>query len=133
MPWTETPAAEDVAPWAATPAAEDVAPWAETAAAEESGPWGDAPAPEAAAEPSWPPFIAEAEEAPPSQALFARDTPAESAPAAQGYGEVADRLEAIARALRDDPAAFLAGGSGDALGLLVTGFVIGYRQARRER
>lgn len=134
MPWTPTPAAEDVAPWAEIPAAEDVAPWAETPAAEEAGPWGDTPASEAAAEPAWPPFIAEAEEAPASQALFARDTPAESAPApaAQGYGEVADRLEAIARALRDDPASFLAGGSGDALGLLVTGFVLGYGHGRRE-
>jgi hypothetical protein len=48
------------------------------------------------------------------------------------YGEVADRLETIARSLRDDPAAFLAGGSGDALGLLVTGFVLGYGHGRRE-
>ena len=56
---------------------------------------------------------------------------AATAPAAE-YGEVADRLETIARALRDDPAAFLAGGSGDALGLLVTGFVLGYGHGRRE-
>ncbi|MBD0318701.1 MAG: hypothetical protein ICV87_00095 [Gemmatimonadetes bacterium] len=53
-------------------------------------------------------------------------------PAAPEYGEVADRLEAIARSLRDDPAAFLAGGTGDALGLLVTGFVLGYGHGRRE-
>ena len=56
---------------------------------------------------------------------------AATAPAAE-YGEVADRLETIARSLRDDPAAFLAGGSGDALGLLVTGFVLGYGHGRRE-
>jgi hypothetical protein len=57
------------------------------------------------------------------------------APAPSGaaeYAEVADRLETIARSLRDDPAAFLAGGSGDALGLLVTGFVLGYGHGRRE-
>ena len=57
-------------------------------------------------------------------------TPAPSA--AAEYAEVADRLETIARSLRDDPAAFLAGGSGDALGLLVTGFVLGYGHGRRE-
>jgi hypothetical protein len=56
---------------------------------------------------------------------------ASPAPAAE-YGEVADRLETIARALRDDPASFLAGGSGDALGLLVTGFVLGYGHGRRQ-
>jgi hypothetical protein len=50
---------------------------------------------------------------------------------AAGYGEVADRLEAIARALRDDPGSFLAGGSDDALGLLVTGFALGFGQGRR--
>lgn len=56
-----------------------------------------------------------------------------SAPsAAAEYAEVADRLETIARSLRDDPAAFLASGSGDALGLLVTGFVLGYGHGRRE-
>lgn len=165
MPWAETPAPEEAAPWADTlapeesaswaenPAPHDVAPWAETPSADDAGPWGDTPASEPG-EPSWPPFVAEAEEAPPAQALFAHDAPVaaesaydaepayadqDAAPAthtvaaadAAGYGEVADRLEAIARALRDDPAAFLAGGSGDALGLLVTGFVLGFEQARR--
>ncbi len=163
--WAESPARDESAPWAANPAPHDVAPWAETPSADDAGPWGDTPAPEAetSAEPSWPPFIAEAEEAPPAQALFAHDAPVveESAPAAEsssaydaeatyaalddapatqpvaaadaaGYGEVADRLEAIARALRDDPGSFLAGGSGDALGLLVTGFVLGYGHGRRE-
>ena len=156
-PWAGSPAADETAPWAANPAPHDVAPWAETPSADDAGPWGDTPAPEAeaSAEPSWPPFVAEAEEAPPAQALFAHDTPVvESSPAhdpeaayavfddapptqpvaaadASGYGEVADRLEAIARALRDDPRSFLTGGSGDALGLLVTGFVLGYGHGRR--
>ena len=172
MPWAESPASEEAALWAETPvpvetargaettAPHDVAPWAETPSAGDAGPWGDSPAPGASGEPSWPPFIAEAEEAPPAQALFAHDAPAveesasapaygaeaadtafEDAPAtsliaasdAAGYGEVADRLEAIARALRDGPGSFLAGGSGDALGLLVTGFVLGYGHGRRER
>ncbi len=147
MPWAETPAPEEAAPWAETPAPLDVAPWAETPSADDAGPWGDTPAPEAEGlgEPSWPPFIAEAEEAPPAQALFAHDASVEAfgdgpiAPSqpvaasdAAGYGEVADRLEAIARALRDDPGSFLSGGSGDALGLLVTGFVLGYGHGRRE-
>jgi hypothetical protein len=155
-PWAETPAPEEAAPWAEKPAPHDVAPWAETPSADDAGPWGDsAPEAEASAEPSWPPFIAEAEVAPPAQALFAHGAPVveETAPAespsapeaayvpatqtvpasnAQAYGEVADRLESIARALRDDPGSFLAGGSGDALGLLVTGFVLGYGHGRRE-
>ncbi|HEX8675020.1 MAG TPA: hypothetical protein VF710_24175 [Longimicrobium sp.] len=150
--WVEAPAPAEAAPWAEKPAPHDVAPWAETPSAEEAGPWGDsAPEAEASAEPQWPPFIAEAEDAPPAQALFAHDAPVieESAPDesqstpeaatqtvaasdASAYGEVADRLESIARALRDDPGSFLAGGSGDALGLLVTGFVLGYGHGRRE-
>jgi hypothetical protein len=51
-----------------------------------------------------------------------------AAPASAGLDEVAERLELIARALRSDPDGFLAGGSADPLGLLVTGFVLGYRQ-----
>jgi len=155
-PWAETPAPEEATPWAEKPAPHDVAPWAETPSADEAGPWGDsAPEAETSAEPAWPRFIAEAEEAPPAQALFAHDAPvteetapaespsaseAATAPATQtvpasdapAYGEVADRLESIARALRHDPGSFLAGGSGDALGLLVTGFVLGYGHGRRE-
>ena len=46
---------------------------------------------------------------------------------AGAFAEVADRLESIARSLRDDPGAFLAGGARDPLSLLVTGFVLGYR------
>lgn len=42
------------------------------------------------------------------------------------FAEVAERLEGIARALREDPDGFLAGDAGDPLGLLVTGFVLGY-------
>lgn len=152
-PWAETPAPGEAASWAEKPAPHDVAPWAETPSADDAGPWGDsAPEAETSAEPQWPPFIAEAEEAPPAHALFAHDAPVveETAPAdapeaayapatqpvpasdAPVYGEVADRLESIARALRDDPGSFLAGGSGDALGLLVTGFVLGYGHGRRQ-
>ncbi|MDB4950671.1 MAG: hypothetical protein JWM27_3320 [Gemmatimonadetes bacterium] len=47
------------------------------------------------------------------------------------YEEVAARLERIARSLRESPAAFLGGGSADALDLLVTGFVLGYTQRGR--
>lgn len=149
--WIEAPAPAEAAPWAEKPAPHDVAPWAETPSAEDAGPWGDSAPEEPSAEPQWPPFIAEVEEAPPAQALFAHDAPVfeESAPDespstpeaatqtvpasdASAYGEVADRLESIARALRDDPGSFLAGGSGDALGLLVTGFVLGYGHGRRE-
>ncbi|MBW3656870.1 MAG: hypothetical protein KY444_12285, partial [Gemmatimonadetes bacterium] len=87
MPWAEAPAPEEAAAWAEKPAPHDVAPWAETPSADEAGPWGDTPAPgaETSAEPSWPPFIAEAEEAPPAQALFAHDAPVaeESAPTAE--------------------------------------------------
>ncbi len=44
--------------------------------------------------------------------------------------DVADRLEAAARALREDPDAFLRGRAGDPLHLLLAGFVLGYRQGR---
>jgi len=57
--------------------------------------------------------------------------PAAAAPAdVSAFGEVADRLQAIAQALRSDPAGFMAGQGSDPLGLLVTGFVLGF-QARR--
>jgi hypothetical protein len=49
-------------------------------------------------------------------------------PNAAAFAEVAERLEGIARALRERPGELLAGGSGDALELLVTGFVLGYTQ-----
>ncbi|HYH81298.1 MAG TPA: hypothetical protein VEX86_15955, partial [Longimicrobium sp.] len=67
-------------------------------------------------------------------ASHAEPTPA--APAAPqadvsaAFGEVADRLQAIADALRSDPAGFMAGQGSDPLGLLVTGFVLGF-QARQ--
>ncbi|HYW09091.1 MAG TPA: hypothetical protein VE913_19180 [Longimicrobium sp.] len=48
------------------------------------------------------------------------------------FAEVASRLEGIARALRDDPSAFFASAGSDPLGLLVTGFVLGYGQRPRE-
>jgi hypothetical protein len=61
--------------------------------------------------------------------------PAEAAPAAAHhtnghFGEVAARLERIARRLREDPEAFLGGGSSDPFDLLVTGFVLGAAQRR---
>jgi hypothetical protein len=63
---------------------------------------------------------------------------ADAGPASLGGGtadamaEVAERLEGIARRLREQPAEVLAGGAGtDPLELLVTGFALGYAQGRR--
>ena len=83
---------------------------------------GDAP-------PAWESFTSSA------PAPAAEEAPAQPAAAASGaspFAGVADRLEAIARALRDDPNAFLSGaqGGGDPLALLVAGFVLGW-QARQ--
>lgn len=50
---------------------------------------------------------------------------------ADTFGEVAGRLEAIARTLRERPDSLLSGGSDDPLALLVTGYVLGYTQGRR--
>lgn len=52
--------------------------------------------------------------------------PAEHADAASPFDDVAERLEAIARMLRERPDELLAGGSPDPLALLVTGYVMGY-------
>lgn len=52
--------------------------------------------------------------------------PAEPAGAESPFDDVAARLEAIARMLRDRPDELLAGGSSDPLALLVTGYVMGY-------
>ncbi|HEX8690994.1 MAG TPA: hypothetical protein VF746_01030 [Longimicrobium sp.] len=59
------------------------------------------------------------------EAASAAESP--SASLAGAFDDVAERLEAIARALREDPQGFLAGGRGDPLSLLVTGFVLGIR------
>lgn len=98
----------DSQPWEtpAPPAAEDL-PWLEMPA---DGPRVHPAEVAAPAEPSWESILA----------------PADDEPAPQRFGEVADRLESIARALREDPDGFLAGNSADPLGLLVTGFVLGY-------
>jgi hypothetical protein len=66
----------------------------------------------------------------PASAADVSAAPAQAAgPSSNGhFGEVAARLERIARALREQPEAFMAGGSGDPLDLLVTGFVLGYTQ-----
>ena len=58
-------------------------------------------------------------------------SPQDAALAASLAG-VADRLEAAARALRERPAAFLAGGGDDPLELLLAGFALGYLQGNRE-
>ena len=51
-----------------------------------------------------------------------------AAEASGPFAAVADRLQAIADALRTDPGVFLSGaqGGGDPLALLVAGFVLGY-------
>jgi hypothetical protein len=86
--------------------------------------------------------VAEAETFAPAEssdtdtAPVAAATPAEQ-PAAVAHtladtlGEVAGRLESIARTLRERPDSLLSGGSGDPLALLVTGYVLGYTQGRR--
>jgi len=78
--------------------------------------------------------VAPAEEAWTAPEALSEPTPAAQPAAAHAdvsgaFADVADRLQAIVDALRSDPAAFLAGaqGGGDPLGLLVAGFVLGYR------
>lgn len=101
-------------------------------------PWsGEAAAEEGSEEPAWEMPSQAAADAPPAWESFASDTQdtpeeiaaqAESERAASPFGAVADRLEAIARTLRDDPGGFVSGaqGGGDPLALLVAGFVLGY-------
>jgi nicotinate-nucleotide--dimethylbenzimidazole phosphoribosyltransferase len=126
-----------VEPAASAPAE---APAPETAEGPEAEPAWELPAADQHAgtdtPPAWESFgagsVAAAEEA-----WTAPEAASEPTPAAQPAGgaetssafvAVADRLQAIADALRSDPAAFLAGaqGGGDPLGLLVAGFVLGY-------
>ena len=78
--------------------------------------------PAATEEPAWAAPEAVNEPTPAAQPAAA------STGAAGAFAEVADRLQAIADALRSDPAGFMAGaqGGGDPLGLLVAGFVLGY-------
>jgi len=123
----------DVGP-SATPWVEAEAPLFEPAADEAEG---------AEAEPAWELPSHAAPDAPPAWESFAptADAPqpaagaeprAAAAPAASEvsgpFAAVADRLQAIADALRADPGAFLSGaqGGGDPLALLVAGFVLGY-------
>jgi hypothetical protein len=72
-------------------------------------------------------------EAPEAESAFAGTGPAALAGgAADVLAEVAERLEGIARRLREQPGEVLAGGAGtDPLELLVTGFALGYAQGRR--
>ncbi|HEX9937888.1 MAG TPA: hypothetical protein VGB15_12230 [Longimicrobium sp.] len=148
-PW-EAPATPDEPTWDA-PADVDVpepelydlpdvpaAPW--TAA---EAPLFEAPGAGAEPEPAWE-LPADAAASPAAESTGAWTAPegqleptpagqaAASAPHADvsgAFAQVADRLQAIAGALRSDPAAFLAGaqGGGDPLALLVTGFVLGYQ------
>lgn len=106
-------------------------------------PWSDSSAPAAAeadgpeAEPAWELPSQSAPDEPLAWESFAAAEPAsESTPSESAAGRsdggafaaVADRLQAIADALRADPGAFLSGaqGGGDPLALLVAGFVMGY-------
>ena len=72
-------------------------------------------------------------EAPEAESAFAGTGAAALAGgAADALAEVAERLEGIARRLREQPGEVLAGGAGtDPLELLVTGFALGYAQGRR--
>ncbi|HEX7240919.1 MAG TPA: hypothetical protein VF263_11675 [Longimicrobiaceae bacterium] len=78
-----------------------------------------------AAEEAYSPGAAEYVDAP-------EDASGDAEPAMAGaLAEVADRLEGIARALRERPGEVLAGGADrDPLELLVAGFVLGYAQGR---
>jgi hypothetical protein len=119
--WDEAPAAEGAS-------ADSVDEAAAPAVAESAS----------AAEP--PPFVADEEavmaaEPQPSAADDAAPAPtaaaeaeAMAAPASAGspFEDVAGRLEAIARTLRERPDELLAGASSDPLALLVTGYVMGY-------
>lgn len=115
------------------------------APAEDASPATAEDAQEIAAEPD--PFtaadVAEAEEfAPVESHADAESTPVAATshagqPAAvthalaDAFGEVAGRLEGIARTLRETPDSLLSGGTDDPLALLVTGYVLGYTQGRR--
>ena len=128
--------------------ASQLAPAEEPARApvEDAAPASAEDAREIAAEPD--PFtaaaVAEAEAFAPAEssemdtdaAPVAATSPAEQPAAvahalADAFGEVAGRLEGIARTLRERPDSLLAGGSDDPLALLVTGYVLGYTQGRR--
>lgn len=114
----EAPAMEDASPEAPS---EEAVEW--EAPGYPSGSLVDEP--EAAL---FPPELSHARPEPSPETPAPAQAPAAPAELSAALGEVAGRLEAIARALRDDPARFLAGGgdAGDPLGLLVTGFVLGY-------
>lgn len=141
----DVPPSRPAAPWT-----DAEAPLFEADAAAEPEPAWELPADTAApdARPAWESFsstaadeAAEAAWTAPEGALEptaeAQPAPAAGEPRADvggAFAEVADRLQAIADALRGDPAGFIAGarGGGDPLALLVTGFVLGF-QAGQER
>jgi hypothetical protein len=134
----EAPYAEDAAPPA------DEMPWLDTSAihtpdepAAFEAPAQAAPAPYDEPLPEYASTLGD-DAAPYADAPPAFAAPSDPRPAAApvlpdgAFAEVAGRLEGIARALRDDPGAFLAGAGSDPLGLLVTGFVLGYGQRPRD-
>ncbi|HEX8360743.1 MAG TPA: hypothetical protein VF613_11560 [Longimicrobium sp.] len=143
QPWeTSAPPAGEDLPWLEMPAEGPRVHTSETAADDETPGWTpDAPAdsfaqesdevmPWAAPEPpiadsSWESILAPADEPAPAAESRAQAEPV-AQPAPHGLMEVVERLESIARSLREDPDGFLAGNAGDPLGLLVTGFVLGY-------
>jgi hypothetical protein len=120
QPWeTPAPPASEDLPWLEMPAEGPRVHTSETAADDETPAWAASEPP--IAESTWSSILAPADEPEP-----AAEAPAQVEPAPRGLMEVVERLESIARSLREDPDGFLAGNAGDPLGLLVTGFVLGY-------
>jgi hypothetical protein len=112
QPWeTPAPPASEDLPWLEMPAEGPRVHTSETEADDETPAWA-APEPPIA-ESTWNSILAPADEPEPE-------------PEPHPLMEVVERLESIARSLREDPDGFLAGNAGDPLGLLVTGFVLGY-------
>jgi hypothetical protein len=132
------------------PPSRPAAPWTDAEAplfeasdgGEEPEPAWELPADTAAGSDArpWEPVADESTDTPAAAAWTAPEGQLEPTPAGQpaaapqadasaAFAQVADRLQAIAGALRSDPAAFLAGaqGGGDPLALLVTGFVLGFQ------
>jgi hypothetical protein len=126
-PWTDAEAPLFEAP---ADAAEPEPAWelpADAAAGSDTSPAWESFAADDSANARWAAPEAGMEPTPAAQPAAAS---APSADVSAAFGEVADRLQTIANALRSDPAGFMAGQGSDPLGLLVTGFVLGF-QARR--
>jgi hypothetical protein len=132
LPWLEMPAEGPRVHTSETAADDETPGWA-PAAQDEVMPWA-APEPPIA-ESTWNSILSPVDEpAPPAEtsepeqpaAWTPPEPPAQPEPAPHALMEVVERLESIARSLREDPDGFLAGNAGDPLGLLITGFVLGY-------